>query len=104
YAPPGQGNYGPPPMMGGARCVQGHPIPPGGSFCMDGGHPIEGGADQFGATGFAQNSPVSDYGQQQSRPGPPPPIQQPPTPQPQPQPPKAAPAGADGRRALAGFL
>lgn len=73
-------------MTGGGRCVQGHPIPPGGSFCMDGGHPLaqEGNPDQFGATGFA----------------PPPP---PPPPQGAAQPKQPA-VGADGRRALAGFL
>lgn len=60
--PPQPPGYGPPPQMGqggGPRCVQGHPIPPGGSFCMEGGHPIAlegvqiGSGDAFGATAFA---------------------------------------------------
>ena len=116
-----QGGFGPPPPLAhggsgasntGARCVQGHMIPPGGSFCLEGGHPLmQGGSDQFGPTGYAP--------QQQPPMGPPPmgppPMGPPPAP-PQMGPPPSAlgamppqqksppPAQTGERRALAGFL
>jgi hypothetical protein len=96
--------------------VQGHVIPPGGSFCLEGGHPLaqEGAKpDQFGPTAFAPPGPPPPppFG---APPGPPPMAPPPMGPPPSaigapPMPPPApAPAGkqADpaGRRALAGFL
>ncbi len=74
---------------GGGRCVQGHAIPPGGSFCLEGGHPLAAeNRDPFGAQAYA--------------PPPPPPG---PAPAPAPMAPQEAPkADPSGRRALAGFL
>jgi hypothetical protein len=104
------------PGGGGARCVQGHAIPPGGSFCMEGGHPIalEGmqignAGDAFGATAFAPvqgqpqggpmppTSAMSGFGAEQH---PPPPA----PPQPAMQPHQVSGQGLEQRRALAGFL
>jgi FHA domain len=111
--------------------VQGHAIPPGGSFCMEGRHPIaldgiQISGDAFGQTAYAApqgGSPMpptgamSGFGADISPlPGPPPPVP-PPFPPPPPPPPPARPqtpvpakpavpsAGpSEGRRALAGFL
>lgn len=111
-APP-QG-FGPPPgAKQAARCMQGHAIPPGGSFCMEGGHPIAldgmqiGGGDQFGATNLASGAQMPPTGamsgfgsepQQGFAPPPPPPPQAAP-------PPASAVREAEGnRRTLAGFL
>ena len=105
------GGFGPPPpqmtqQAGGSRCVQGHLIPPGGSFCLEGGHPLAAeNKDPFGAHAYAP-------------PPPPPPIG---APSPLNAPPPISPLGptmrdmsggmpggpkpeAGGRRALAGFL
>ena len=98
-------------------------IPPGGSFCMEGGHPIalEGMqiGDAFGSTAFAPpGAPLPPTGPMQGfspepepmRPpprgpgGPPPPPPPPPAMQ---QPPAAQAAqavGPEGRRTLVGFL
>ena len=116
----GQQGFGPPPPLAqgsggsgtGARCVQGHMIPPGGSFCLEGGHPlVQGGPDQFGPTAYApQQQPMG-----------PPPMGLPPMGQPPMGPPPSAigalpmspqqqksqpqPQATTGeRRALAGFL
>src|SRR5262249_19947215 len=56
-SPPAPPPFGPPPpspTASSARCVQGHMIPPGGSFCLEGGHPMapDGKIDQFGPTGY----------------------------------------------------
>ncbi|WP_437579826.1 FHA domain-containing protein [Sorangium sp. So ce887] len=82
--------FGPPPQPQGARCVQGHAIPAGGSFCMEGGHPIalDGihmSGDAFNQTTHAPNQPgpsapppVQQGGGMGGYPGPsaPPPVQQ----------------------------
>jgi hypothetical protein len=117
HGPPGFGAQPQVPGGGGARCVQGHAIPPGGSFCMEGGHPIalEGmqignAGDAFGATAFAPGPPgqapggpmpptsaMSGFG---AEPHPPPPAPPPPMQQAQAQ----QAVGKGERRALAGFL
>ena len=96
--------------------MQGHPIPPGGSFCLEGGHPIaldgmQIGGDPFGARALAPADAPDrrDVGLRSLRrlrrataPPPPPP----------PScrrrrwraPAAAVPKDAGGRRALAGFL
>lgn len=77
----------------GARCVMGHAIPPGGSYCLEGGHPIaaEPGGDAFGATAFAPSA--GPAAQPYELPKPPPAAGAP----------ARNPAGASAR-ALAGFL
>lgn len=123
--------FGPPPQPQGARCVQGHAIPAGGSFCMEGGHPIaldgiQMSGDAFNQTAYAPNQPgpsapppmqqggnmgggMGGYGE------PPPPQQNMPLPAPPPpymsappavRPPTPAPPRVAGqeRRTLAGFL
>ena len=126
--PPPRPGFGPPPQQAGARCVQGHAIPAGGSFCMEGGHPIaldgiQMSGDPFNQTAYAPN--------QQGPSGPPPmpqvssggPYGEPPPPQPNLSPPGPPPAyippppavrpptppppramGQESRRTLAGFL
>lgn len=73
-------------MQKGARCVQGHPIPPGGSFCMEGGHPIALDSDAFGPTAYGP--PGGGYGGDAY---PPPPQQGGLPPPPPPPPPTAGP-------------
>jgi hypothetical protein len=132
--PPRPQGFNPPPQQQGARCVQGHPIPAGGSFCMEGGHPIalDGGfpmgGDAFNQTAYANQGqggpsapppvpPPPGLGQYGAEPQPPPPqgmpLPAPPPPYVPPQqaaahPPTPAPqpawGGREGRRALAGFL
>ena len=98
--------FGAPPQMpkGGARCVQGHAIPPGGSFCMEGGHPIAlDGGDAFGPTAYAPQG--GGFGGEQYPPPPPPAPTGMPSTTPKPGPaPDAASAASKDRRALAGFL
>ncbi len=91
---------------GEARCAQGHIVPPGGSFCLEGGHPVVppgGKPDPFGATGY---SPSQPGGYNAPPPPAPPPTALAPQGGPGPQAGgKPAPSnGPDGRRALAGFL
>ncbi|MGK3981751.1 FHA domain-containing protein [Sorangium sp. So ce136] len=62
YPGPPRPGFGPPPQQQGARCVQGHAIPPGGSFCMEGGHPIaldgiQMSGDPFNQTAYPPNQP-----------------------------------------------
>ncbi|WP_437986008.1 FHA domain-containing protein [Sorangium sp. So ce117] len=128
FGPPPQPGFGPPPQPQGARCVQGHAIPAGGSFCMEGGHPIaldgiQMSGDPFNQTAYAPNqhgasapppmpqaSGSGAYGeppqpQQNIAPPGPPPAYIPPPPAvrpPTPAPPRAA--GQESRRTLAGFL
>lgn len=128
FGPPPQPGFGPPPQPQGARCVQGHAIPAGGSFCMEGGHPIaldgiQMSGDPFNQTAYAPNqqgasapppmpqpSGSGAYGeppqpQQNLAPPGPPPAYIPPPPAvrpPTPAPPRAV--GQESRRALAGFL
>lgn len=97
--------------------MQGHLIPPGGSFCMEGGHPLalEGMqiGDAFGATAFAppggQLPPTGAMAgfpgePEPPRPPPPPPPRAAGGPPPMAQPGPAPAAGPEGRRALIGFL
>jgi hypothetical protein len=68
-------------------------IPPGGSFCLEGGHPIagDGGKDPYGPPpGFPPAGP--------------PPMPPPPSVVGQPPPPVSKGPDPSGRRALAGFL
>ncbi|EYF04312.1 Hypothetical protein CAP_4576 [Chondromyces apiculatus DSM 436] len=54
YPPVPRADFGPPPpATKPARCVQGHPIAPGGSFCMEGGHPIALDTDAYGPTHYS---------------------------------------------------
>ncbi|WP_434046946.1 MULTISPECIES: FHA domain-containing protein [Sorangium] len=65
--------FGPPPQQQGARCVQGHSIPAGGSFCMEGGHPIALDGIQMSGDAFNQTA----YPPNQGGPSAPPPMMQP---------------------------
>jgi hypothetical protein len=56
--------FGPPPQgPQGARCVQGHAIPPGGSFCIEGGHPIALDGIQMSGDAFVQTAYAPQGGQ-----------------------------------------
>ncbi|WP_234023654.1 FHA domain-containing protein [Sorangium cellulosum] len=129
---PGFGPPPAPPQQQGARCVQGHAIPPGGSFCIEGGHPIALDGIQVSGDPFNQTAYAPSGGQSAPPPPPPPPIggmggygadpsypqqmmQMPAPPPPYvPPPPAARPSaqapapsrisGQESRRALAGFL
>jgi hypothetical protein len=95
-------------------------IPPGGSFCMEGGHPLALDGmqigDAFGATAFAPpGAPLPPTGAMQGfppepeppRPPPRPAAGGPPPPPPALQQPSAQPSpasGPEGRRTLVGFL
>jgi len=112
FTPPGF--VAPSTLAGGARCGQGHAIPSGGSYCMEGGHPmalesmVMSNPDQFGATslggsGHLPAGPPDFVPLQMQHPGMPmgAPLR-PPNPAMVPQPQEGA--VAEGRRALAGFL
>jgi hypothetical protein len=94
-------------QQGGARCVQGHVIPPGGSFCLEGGHPIaQDKADPYGPTGYGQGQPPPMGPPPMGPPpmGPPPGMGPPPSAIGAPPMPPGKQAATGERRALAGFL